>query len=191
MEEQALTQKREYHISAEESDRIRILKMWFAVMVVSIHAYIGDADLAITSSTTISYALLKGGQYLTSQVVGRCAVPGFFFLSAMFLYRKEFSWRENVRKKFRSLMIPYLLISVIWTVIYYFAQRVDTLHIFSMRPGMEFERGLEGWINAIFGLDVRRPWDNHAPLVGPLWFIRNLFVLNLLAVLIKKAVDRA
>ena len=191
MEGKIMTPAREYRVSKDESERIRILKMWFAIMVVMIHAIFLEGIYLEGGTMAEDLPIwLARTQYFIAEVVSTCAVPGFFFLSAMFLYRKEFTWAGNMRKKVRSLVVPYFLVTTAWIAVYYIGQHVGALRMYFGNPENNVSGwGLWEWINAYLGINRldRLGQGFNKPLVGPLWFIRDLFVLNALAVLIKKA----
>lgn len=75
------------------------MKLLFAIFVIFIHNKI--QTLAFLDER-ISFELPKWFSYFMyaiSEIVSRCAVAGFFFMASLFLYRKEFKWSENMKKK--------------------------------------------------------------------------------------------
>ena len=191
MEMQPQAVKKEYRISRVESERIQMLKLWFSIMVVLIHSY--DVKLNFASGTIMLNGpfWLDQVQYFISEVICRCAVPGYFVLSSIFLYRKEFTWGTNMRKKVRSLVVPYVLLHMVWITICYIGQHIDALRVYFSQPANIVSGwGLWGWINAFLGVYRTYPGDC-LPFVGQLWFLRDLFVLNALAILIRKVIGRA
>lgn len=102
-----MAQKRdEYIITADESQLIRIVKLICAVMVVFIHA--------MPAQNTPEGALPITVRFVWIECICSCAVPMFFMFAGILLFRKPFLWKENLRKKVRTLLIPYLLISTFW-----------------------------------------------------------------------------
>lgn len=182
---------REYHISPEESDRLQILKIWLSVMVVFIHSntetvYFSEGNLMLDVPVWLDWT-----KYVLSQVIAQCAVPGFFFMSAVFLYRKAFTWTDNIRRKVRTLLVPYLLINSAWIAFFFIAQHIGALSpLFSSADNTVSNWSAAEFLNAYLGINRLRKGDNY-PLVYQLWFMRDLMVLNVLAVIIKKAIDRA
>ena len=125
-------------------------------------------------------------EYVVSQVIGRCAVPAFFFMSAMFLYRKPFSWRENMRKKIHTLLIPYFLLITI-DVIFHFCilRQLPFLKSQIVHPENDIMNwGVMQWLDAYTGI------LKTYPRIGPLWFMRDLFVLNVLSVVFVRMIDK-
>lgn len=180
------SENRELRITEEESRRISILKVWLSVMVVFIHLEneISTVGGAITSLP----GWLDTLEFMISRAASRCAIPAFFFLSAYLLYRKPFSWKQNIRKKVRSLLVPYLILNTFWILVFFVGQHVPALSAyFSREETMVSSWGIIDWIGAYFGSSS----NDWCPLLYPLWFLRNLFILNLLApafeLLVRKA----
>lgn len=171
-----------YPISREMSQRIDIWKVLLTVMVVFIHAY---SDTFHFSSGSVALEVpqwLDTVKYTVSQCVCRCAVPGFFLISSVLLYRKPFRWWDNVRKKSRSLLIPYVLVNSFWILFYVVCQKIPALGVFFSSPdSIVANWDLWDWLHA-YGIKTA------SPLVYPFWFLKYLFVLNVCAPLIKKVV---
>lgn len=190
MDGQTQTASREYVISGEESERIRILKIWFTVMVVFIHSYTEEVHFTEGTLVLNVPVWLDWMKYLLSQVVARCAVPGFFLLSGILLYRKGFTWAGNLRKKARTLLVPYLLINTAWIAVYFIAQHIPAFSAFFSKPeNIVANWPPVRWVDAYIGFSANEN-GGHFPLVYPLWFLRDLMVLNVLAPLLKTLIDR-
>lgn len=168
---------RELKISEEESRRISILKVWLSVMVVFIHLENEISTIGDTAVTSLP-GWLDTLEFLISRAISRCAIPAFFFLSAYFLYRKPFSWKQNIKKKVRSLLVPYMILNTFWIFVFFTGQHIPSLNpYFSRKETMVANWGILDWLGAYFG----SPSNDWCPLLYPLWFLRNLFILNLLA----------
>lgn len=120
-------------------------------------------------------------RYFISSVVSSCAVPGFFFMAAMFLYRKPFSWKANALKKIKTLLIPFLLLNTFWIVLTFCSQQVPALRAFSKPAKIISNWNVINWFEAYL--------SNKLIFLWPTWFMRDLFVLNLLAVFILKILN--
>ena len=168
------TESNELRLTEEESRRISILKVWLSVMVVFIHM-----ENEISTGTAVSLpGWLDTLKFVISRAVSRCAIPAFFFLSAYLLYRKPFRWTQNIRKKARSLLIPYVILNTFWILVFFAGQHIPALSpYFSREETMVGRWGIMDWIGAYLG----SPSNDWCPLLYPLWFIRNLFILNLIA----------
>ncbi len=111
------------------------------------------------------------------------AVPVFFVISSFLLYTKQFIFAENLKKKWRTLVIPYLLINTLWIVVFGSASLTP---VRGAIIGTQYEvRGVKGFFDAYLGI-----FERSMPLYYPFWFLKDLILLNLLAVPIGKLVDR-
>ena len=178
----------EYTITGEESERIRILKIWLTVMVVFIHSYTEEVHFTGGDVVLQVPAWLNWMKYCVSQVISRCAVPGFFFRSGLFLYRRPFTWKDNMRKKVKTLLVPYLILNTFWIAFYYAARHIQAVSVyFSQQENIVASWTWREWLGAYTGIGRG---EGSYPFLYPLWFMRDLMTLNLLATAIKYAVDR-
>lgn len=174
-----------YELSQEQVKRINILKMLFALFVVYIHSGVEGVRLSTGEIESALPSWFDYYSYMLTNVIPCCAVSGFFFISSFLLYRKEFIWKDNIRKRIRSILIPYLLMNTFWIVVFAIAQHVPLTQVFfanedNMVANFSFLR----WMQA-YGIGARYPF------LYPLWFLRNLLVLNLFATVIRKIIDYA
>lgn len=173
-----------YSLPRKESERVYILKVWFSIMVIFVHSYGESVNFAGGSISLIAPHWLKYTKIIVSNIVAICSVSGFFFLSAFFLYLKPFSWRDNFIKKCRSIIVPYLLINTFWIAVVFLAQHIPVFAEFFSNPALIIaDWNLNDWISAYLGSQA-----NRFPFLYPLWFLRDLFVMNILAKLIEKVV---
>ena len=163
-------------ITREESQRISILKLLMAFMVVFIHSYKTDINFAgevVAFDAPVWFEIVR---FTISEVLSRSAVPVFFFLSAYFLYRKPFSWKKNIAKKAKSILVPYFILNTFWIVVYFICQHIPAVSSFFSNPDtIVADWGITGWLSAFFGSAKINP------MLAPLWFLRDLFIFNLLA----------
>ena len=179
-----------YQIDAEESERISILKFWLCVLVVFIHSNIGG-EIRFADGTLVWQcpAWLDWCNFIVNVIIASCAVPWFFLLSGILLYRKPFRWSDNMRKKVRTLLVPYLIINTFWLAFYYTAQHIPGLSVYFGNAGhIVADYTFVDFLDAYLGFKFISFKFN--PFVGPLWFVRDLLVLNLLSKGIKKMIDR-
>ena len=163
-----------YKITDEESKKISIVKVWFTIMVVFIHS---NNKLNFASGNFDTPAWLEVLKYFISECISRCAVPGFFLISAILLYKKSFKWKENIKKKIKQIMIPYLIFNTFWILFYVVVQHIPVLsNYFSNPDTIVADWSIIDWLEAYLGFQ-----DNY-PICYPLWFLRALFVLNILAI---------
>lgn len=169
-----------YPLSATASRRLNVYKLILSVLVVYIHANSGVAELT-------DPLWLENFQLLISYAIAHCAVPGFFLLSSMLLYRKPFRWKENMRKKLRTLGIPYLLMNTLWIAAFFVAQQIPGVQAFFSNPDKLIAQwGFREYANAFLGFQK----GSFYPFLYPLWFVRDLLVLNVLASVLGHLIDR-
>jgi fucose 4-O-acetylase-like acetyltransferase len=115
------------------------------------------------------------------------AVPLFFLISGFLLYVKEPKFLENVHKKCRTILLPYILWAILVVLFLFTAQSFSfTKPYFATTIIRNFR--IIDWIDVFVGkFTALRAYQ--FPLVYQFWFLRDLFVLNLLFVIIKKIVD--
>jgi fucose 4-O-acetylase-like acetyltransferase len=118
------------------------------------------------------------------------AVPLFFLISGFLLYTKEQKFLENLKKKCRTILLPYILWAILVVIFLFVAQSFNfTKPYFANLIIRNFSP--MDWLGAFLGHfgKFSAEYGNSFPLVFQFWFLRDLFVLNLLFVIIKKIVD--
>ena len=174
-----------YYFSDTFSERVSIYKIWLTIMVVFIHSYSEGINFGSGSIVLDVPAWLETVKFVVSQSISRCAVPAFFMISAIFLYRKDFCWKTNIQKKLKTLMVPYLLLNSFWIVFYFTCQHIPVLsNYFSNPDNMIAQWTLRDWLEG-YGIFAE------CPILYPLWFVKYLFVLNVLAMPIRKLLEKA
>lgn len=165
-----------YPLSEKESKRFSDLKFVGIILIVLIHMS-SDAGMESVADFII---------YIFSQIIARSAVPVFFMLSGILLYRKQFKWKENIKKKIKTLVIPFVFWNTLWLVVFWMAQKIPSLDFLFKNPMNRVgDFSIFDWIDAYLAIFQRTK-----PFVYPLWFIKDLLILNCFAPLIKNIVDR-
>ena len=171
-----------FAISDEQSIRLNILKFLMAIFVVYIHNNTLKVSFSTETVVTVIpqwFALMK---YTVSELISKCAVPCFFLMSSIFLYRRDFKWKDNTIKKIKSLLVPYFIMITFYIVVFAVCQSIPQTAVFFGNDYIIAEFSVVTWFQA-YGIGAR-------PLAGVLWSVRNLFILNLLAPVIKFIIDR-
>lgn len=163
-------------ITQDMSERINIMKLIFMVMVVFIHSGAVPElpfELEVPGYVSVCKKIVVDG-------ICAVAVPGFFFISGYLLFSKEFTWLGNLKKKARTMLMPYLLINTFWILFFKVMQSI---------PGIAPMFSAEAYqVNGIKGIIAA--YVNAIPLYYPFWFLRELMILNVFAKLIKIVIDR-
>lgn len=90
-----------------------------------------------------------------------------------------------MKKRIKTLFVPYLIMNSFWIFAFGIGQRIPQTQIFFNNPNNIIANfGIIRWFQA-YGIGAEYPF------LYPLWFVRNLLVLNVFAALIKKAIDAA
>ena len=76
-----------YVISPRASQRLNLAKLWFAFMVVFIHSCQDGVNMAGGSVAFETPRWLEMLKLLGSDIIPRCAVPGFFLIAGVLLFR--------------------------------------------------------------------------------------------------------
>lgn len=174
-----------YEIDKKTSERINILKALLMVLVVFIHSYREQITFIEGNVVLKAPQWLETTKYVISQIIARSAVPAFFMISAVLLYRKEFTWKHNMFKKANTILVPYIFLNSFWILFFFFAQKSRFAAAYFVTPQSHVAQwGITGWLDAYLGNFI-----DPYPLLYPTWFLRDLFVLNIFAVVIKKCVD--
>ncbi|MBQ6128751.1 MAG: acyltransferase [Lachnospiraceae bacterium] len=177
--------RQEYTISPETSEILTILKAIFTIMVLFGHSYGNQINFADKEVVVTGADWLRSFKVIVSSIIVSASVPGFYFLSSFFLYRKPYSYKENLIKKTRSIAVPYLIITTFWIAVLYIARNIPPLAVFfSSSNQVVTGWGPKDWITAYVGSN-----DTHFPFVYPLWFLRDLFIMNLLSKLFDIVTD--
>ena len=106
-------------------DRIRIFSFVLTVLVIWIHAVEpGFAAGDPVRGTEDIYRIL---QSFLGSCLGQIAVPGFFCMSGYLFFRGGRPlFREKLRKRVRTLLIPYILWNTVYYAVYILAGRAET-----------------------------------------------------------------
>ena len=174
--------EQKYEIDKEESLRINFLKVLMCIFVLVIHAFSQSIGSRVSDAT--------GGLYfctfVLSRIISDCAVPVFILISSVLLYARPFDWRANLAKKARTLLIPYAIFNTLWIVLA-FAKHAAGAGL-GITVGDDVDLGafsLFDGLDAYLGLT-----DDYKPILTVLWYVRDLFLLNLLSQPIRRLVDR-
>lgn len=173
------------------SRSIEWLRFACAFLVVYLHAY--GVPRIPGEPIVWSNGVYDSIQILVSQGICTVAVPIFFLISGylFFFSLEQWKWatyRDKLKRRLRSLVLPFLLWGGIAVVIFLgvaIYQGEDPVKWLSDRGWC-----LTLWNNARFRFSGSKNllgwtmYNTAMPLDYPLWFIRELIVLNLFAPLI-------
>ena len=178
-----------FYIDDNLSKRINSLRFLLIVFVVIIHNGINEKSFTAKGVTAVIPDYVENMQRLIG-IITATAVPLFFLISSYLLYIKEKEFIPVLKKKCRSIAIPYILWNLLFVLLYFTMQtlpftkaffKTDAEHLIS-------NYGVIDWIDVFWGKITYRSEFGH-PFAGQFWFMRDLFILNLLFTGIKKLID--
>ena len=162
-------------INKQDSKAIDMLRLPCAVLVVFIHVF----------------SLYPGGgisRIIISQGVARVAVPVFFLTSGYLFFNgiEKWSWSlygNKLTKRIKTLILPYLLwntIFIIWFCLTLYASNGDFFtEIIEKRGGFLMYWNCNRFdYNPSINILGWQMWNGAFPINYPLWFIRDLIVIN-------------
>lgn len=162
-------------LTEEDSKRITSLRFLLIVFVVFIHNNLNADDainyyhLAFNEPAVITWF-----KFLVTSVLGGAAVPLFFLFAGYLQFCKQDSYPVLLKKRAKSLLVPYVAWTVITVALFFIAQSVPQLSAFFQNENNIVRNwNFTDWISLF--------WVHNEvyPLVYQFWFLRNLIVLVL------------
>ena len=154
-------------IPKEVSKRINILRIILLAFIIFSHN-----NSSAINNTTLSYYT----KMLFSEILMRMAVPLFFLISGFLLFRKPEDYGKMLKKKAKTLLVPYLLWNIIVIAMFWVGQNAPYIsRYFTDENNLISQYTLFRWLDAFLGLNY-----HGYPAAYQLWFIRDLMVLTLL-----------
>lgn len=136
----------------------------------------------ITDTPALDFPVYSIISYIISSILARVSVPLFFLFSGfLFFYKTSFNRRvyfQKIRKRGKTLLIPYLLWNLIAIVL--------TIALHCILPSMVTE-GSESYhtiSDYLLSFWDFKPFHHGTPMNDPLWFIRDLMVVMLVSPLV-------
>jgi fucose 4-O-acetylase-like acetyltransferase len=172
------------------SKRINSLRFLLIVFVVIIHNGISAKSFSERSIEALIPAYVENVQRFIG-IITAVAVPLFFLISSYLLYTKETKLVPVLKKKCRTIVLPYFLWNLLLVLFYFLMQSAPyTKQFFNSAPEYMIKNyDLIDWIDVFVGKFTEKREYNY-PFVYQFWFLRDLFILNILFICIKKLVDR-
>jgi surface polysaccharide O-acyltransferase-like enzyme len=177
-------------IDSNLSKRINALRFLLIVCVVFIHNtpeeinFHGNVDiLEIPLYVDIIRNLISG-------IIARVAVPMFFLISGFLIYSKENDFVIVLKKKCRTILLPYIIWQILYLLWAFIVQNNPIRESFAAPEDRLLNYSMLDWFEAFFGNFTNKPGLTRTPYDYPLWFLRDLFILDLFFIPLKKAVDK-
>jgi len=163
-------------LNKEVSQRMNMLRFLMIVGVVVLHT---PPFLAVGEQPATLFDHIKA---FFQGAVFRTTVPILTFISAFLIFGSSLDRQpaKLYKKKFYSLVVPFIFFNLGLLAITWICQRYLNIHIFRELLDADFM----DWMDAAFGL-------RDSPVNYPLHFLRNLVVLVLVAPLLGKLLRSA
>lgn len=173
-----------YVLTKEESSRIKILKFVAIIFVVYIHSYTTDTNFSEGTLTIDLPKWLLLIEDLISSTMARLAVPLFFLISSVLLFKNKRDYKKTIVGKVHTLLIPYLIWNSLWILVFILLQNIPfTAQYFSGEKTPILQYSVIEWLN-LYGVATVYPLDY------PLWYIRDLMIVTLFFPIIDKLASK-
>lgn len=180
------------------------LRFPLVLLVVFLHCKGTPDDMHID---WINFGVMDGYNFLRiyiSNIISGVAVLLFFMISGYLFYNRiiEFSYRTylvKIKRRVKSLLLPY----VFWILLFMAGNIIliihssDSVSVWRVVKAYMVEHGYwhlfwDCWSPEITkNLPIGFLQDNSAPLLVPMWFVRDLFVVSLFSPLLWWGVKKA
>jgi hypothetical protein len=180
-----------FTIDTELSKRINSLRFILIFFVVFIHNTAINKGVNFSDGSEIYNAPIYVKKIIELVSSFTCvAVPLFFVISSCLLYSKDVSFIINIKKKSKTINLPYLLWIVLTIAFFYVAQSFSfTKKYIATIIIRNFT--IIDWIQAFIGkINASENPTLHSPIVGQFWFLRDLIILNIFYLPLKKTIDK-
>ena len=157
-----------------------------AVLIVMLHTFIVDESIfGKVYISSADYPWLKTICHVLKADLGEAAVPLFFFVSGFLFFYKttvfNFDiYRKKIKSRFHSLLIPYLIWNSLFFIFVHCLQLIYPSLADNHKPFSEL--GWKGFVDAY--------WNLSEGLI-PLWFVRDLIIINLFTPIIYFLIKRS
>ena len=153
-------------ITTELSKKISRLSLVASILVVILHCY--SKEYAAENTGSFGWWL----QETLSHGIAYIAVPFFFIVFGFFLFNSRKSYGEKIVGRVKSLLLPYVLWSLIALGLTFFVTRFARVQIYT------FEWTSIKWWLEILGVTCEPKFAFH------LWFVKSIFIATILSPLL-------
>lgn len=170
-------------IDEETSNRITSLRFLLMVFVVLIHACLtADDALNYYNLDFIQPAWIEWFKNFVTGTLGGAAVPLFFFFSSYLQFKKDDCYSVLLKKRARSILLPYVLWTVINIIVFAVAGVMPwTAPFIQSGKSLFWNWNLSDWIQTF----TYNCSGFHHPFVAQFWFLRELMIFILLSPVLK------
>lgn len=163
-------------MTTQTSNTIRLLRFPLAAFVIILHADLLDQPFERLGIFDLkeNYPLYDMFAWSIGHYIGNCAVPCFFIISGYLLFCNVTNFTKDVylkklKTRAKTLLLPYIAWNIIYLLLFYFIGQ-DNILLSTVPRLYDGNISIGEFLYIAF---VRPPAD------GPLWFVRNLMVMDL------------
>jgi len=178
---------KQFLIPDDISKRINSLQFILIVLIVIHHTFF---DFYYKFLCTPEPIYVEKIRILFTDIVVKVAVPLFFIISSFFLYSKENSFVTVLKKKSRTVLLPYILWNFLYILWVFIVQNNPIRELSTPPEYCLINYSPLDWLQAFLGDFSHSQSLERFPFNYPLWFLRDLFILNLFFIPIKKIIDK-
>ncbi len=157
------------------SEKLRLISFFSMILVVFLHSYNMDKELIYDAKYTKNFVFFV--QFFISEGLARVAVPIFFTISGfLFFINKDINFNVYVylvKKRFKSLVLPYLFWSILGFLIFLLLQVFPKTALFFKQKHF-----VDYTFNELLDVILINP------VPFQFWFIRDLIVFTLFSPII-------
>lgn len=166
-------------MNKQESSALNITRFVMSIGVVFLHSYTTVQMYSYLNEYTVYQTIAK----VLSLQLGEIAVPAFFLISGYLFYNGYQPtidcYRYKLKKRFYSLLLPYLFWNILIIIIYYLAENIPPIrNLFNDSHPLIHDFAFTDYFKALWAI------NNGGPILTQLWFVRNLIILVICAPII-------
>ena len=153
------------------SKEISWLSLPLIFLIILLHCY---STVSIPGNHATYFKLV----YPFSLWLGETGVPGFFFISGFLFFLSQKSYKNKLKTRINTLLIPYILWNGILTLAYLASYFLGYPQDINGKNVSEYD--LVDYARLFWD---RGSYDNgnFVPILCPLWYIRNLLIMSVLS----------
>ncbi|MDR2962260.1 MAG: acyltransferase [Bacteroidales bacterium] len=176
-------------LSLQSSQRIVSLRFLLIVLVVFAHANITEVNFTEGTQAFAIPSYIQFIRFAISDVIARCEVSVFFFISGFLLYSKMYPFSEVFSRRSKSILLPYILWNLLVVGMFFVMQSFSFTQAYFSNPDNIIRNfGFIDWVDIFWGkLTTTR---NGYPMIVQFWFLRDLYIMSLLCYVLKWIIDK-
>jgi len=178
-----------------ETNTIKLLRLVLSVFVVFLHSQIVDFTVLGKSISLLNQhtEFYFQTQSFIIKIIGGVSPPLFFFISGFFYFRnlKDWDWKiywAKTKNRSKTLLFPYIFWCCFVSLVIFIGQELSfTSNYLSGNNALIREYKTIDFIKLFWALpliDTINDTVSYLPVLGVLWFIRDLIVVSILSPLI-------